>query len=125
MEININDPVYVKISKYGKSVLLIHHDVYRDNLWEVLYDLSYYYKKHSRSKFSFIKRIFATDCNNKTFQFNMNSIVTIHLTDFGKNISDIKSEYYTCLLFELIREFGKYLYNGGTIPFDTNIVINE
>lgn len=77
-------------------------------------------------------------------KFNVNNYVAIQLTDFGKEIlrkehaEIFKNMDYPYIepkedadgwskwqMHTLMYFFGKYTYNGGKLPFNTNIIIVE
>ena len=70
-------------------------------------------------------------------KYNLNDFIHIKLTDYGKEliikdygigyyeacVESHKTEegYYRLQLWTVMSYFGKYLYNGGKLPFDPNI----
>jgi hypothetical protein len=72
-------------------------------------------------------------------KYNVNDHIHIKLTDYGKEliikdygytyfehcVESNKTEqgYYRLQLWTVMSYFGKYLYNGGKLPFEPNIYI--
>lgn len=64
---------------------------------------------------------------NCAISFNTNNKVKVKLTDYGKSIDQNckvdKEGFSSYQLWELMQIFGKYMYCGSEVPFETEIII--